>query len=56
MSHDSIFAFSGTIAAAAVSMFWLVMHCTLVSGSSQARASRADGRIVLRAKNKHDAA
>ena len=56
MSHDSLFAFSGTIAAAAVSILWLLMYCTLHSGFSQATATRSEERSVLRAKNKHDAA
>ncbi|MCA9008160.1 MAG: hypothetical protein KDB01_00365 [Planctomycetaceae bacterium] len=52
MSHDSLFAFSGTIAAAAVSMLWMLMHCTLLSGSSQATATRSEKRMVLQPKNK----
>jgi hypothetical protein len=56
MSHDSFFAFSGTIIAAAGSILWMLMYCSLHSGFSQATATGSEEPIVLRAKNKHDAA
>jgi hypothetical protein len=56
MSHDSLFAFSGTVVAAAVSVLRMLMYCSLHSGFSQATATGSEEPIVLRAKNKHDAA
>ena len=56
MSNESLIAISSSIVAAAVSISWMLMHCTLVFGLSRAKVSTSDERIVWRCQRKRDAA